>query len=135
MTPTAGYSGMPLPKKLGIKPRSVVALVGAPDDFERTLGELPEGVKLRRRARGRIDLTIWFPAGRSELARRVRRLGEIAGPGGLWIAWPKKASKVPTDLSDSVVREAGLANGLVDYKVCAVDAVYSGLRFARRRTG
>ena len=131
----AAYSGTPLPKKLGIKPDSVVALVGAPEGFEELLGELPEGVTLRRRAQGRCDLIVWFAASRRELERRVARLGSVAGAGGLWIAWPKKASGVVTDLSERVVREAGLAAGLVDYKIAAIDETWSGLRFARRKRG
>ena len=131
----AAYSGTPLPKKLGIKPDSVVALVGAPEGFEDLLGELPEGVTLRPRAQGRCDLIVWFAASRRELERRVARLGSVAGAGGLWIAWPKKASGVVTDLSERVVREAGLAAGLVDYKIAAIDETWSGLRFARRKRG
>ena len=138
MTPASAlsaYSGTPLPKKLGIKPGSVVALVGAPEGFEELLGEMPEGVTLRRRAQGRCDLIVWFAASRRELERRVARLGAVAGAGGLWIAWPKKASGVVTDLSERVVREAGLAAGLVDYKIAAIDETWSGLRFARRKRG
>ena len=131
----AAYSGTPLPKKLGIKPGSVVALVGAPEGFEELLGELPEGVTLRPRAQGRCDLIVWFAAARRELERRVARLGAVAGAGGLWIAWPKKTSGVVTDLSERVVREAGLAAGLVDYKIAAIDETWSGLRFARRKRG
>jgi hypothetical protein len=129
----AGYSGTPLPKKLGIKPGFTVALVGAPADFEKTLGALPADVTLRRHARGRSDLTVWFPKSRADLERRVGRLGQAAGDGGIWIAWPKQASGVKTDLTQAGVRAAGLANGLVDYKICAIDATWSALRFARRR--
>lgn len=130
----AGYSGTPLTKKLGIKANSTVVLVGAPKDFEKTLGTLPEGVKLRRQARGRNDLVIWFAGSRKDLESRVERLGQLAGTGGLWIAWPKQASGVRTDLTQTVVRKAGLAVGLVDYKICAIDATWSGLRFARRKS-
>ena len=129
----AGYSGTPLPKKLGIKPDSVVALVGAPAGFEKTLGELPAGAVLRRNARRPAHLTLCFVRTRAELGRRIRALARAAAQGGLWICWPKKASGVPTDLTESVVRERGLAAGLVDFKVCAVDATWSGLRFARRK--
>ena len=129
----AAYSGTPLPKKLGIKANSVVALVGAPLDFADTLGDLPAGVVLRKGARGRCDLAVWFTRSRQDLEHRVRRLGAFAGKDGLWIVWPKKASGVASDLSQSVVREVGLAAGLVDYKVCAVDATWSGLRFTRRK--
>ena len=105
----------------------------APDDFEKTLGDLPEGVTLRRRAGGRNDLLIWFARSRAELERRVARIGEQAGRGGLWIVWAKKASGVSGDLTQAIVRRTGLAAGLVDYKVCAVDETWSGLRFTRRK--
>lgn len=131
----AGYSGTPLPRKLGIKPGRVVALVGAPPDFEATLGDLPPETVLRRGARGRCDLVLWFPASRKELESRVRRMADLAGGDGLWIAWPKKASGVKTDLDQTTVRRCGLAAGLVDYKIAALDAVFSGLKFARRRPG
>ena len=128
----AGYSGTPLPRKLGIKPGFAVALPGAPDDFETMLGELPENVVFRGRAQGRCDLIVWFVGSRRELRQRVQRYGQRAGPGGLWICWPKKASGVKSDLSERVVRETGLANGLVDYKIAAIDQTWSGLRFTRR---
>ncbi len=128
----AGYSGTPLPKKLGIKADYKIALVGAPSDFEKTLGALPEGVTLKRRA-GAADLTIWFAKSRSELDRRIKGMAAKVGDGGMWIAWPKKASGVTTDLTPNDVRGAGLNNGLVDYKICAIDATWSGLKFARRK--
>lgn len=131
----AGYSGTPLAKKLGIKSEYSVALIGAPRDFETTLGELPPGVVLRRQARGRCDLIVWFCGSRAELEKRVDNLGRLAGPGGLWIAWPKQASGVSTDLTQPAVRAAGLAVGLVDYKIAAIDATWSGLRFTRRKSG
>jgi hypothetical protein len=129
----AGYSGTPLPAKLGIKTGAVVALVGAPPDFERTLEALPAGVRLRRAGRGPCDLAMWFPRSLRDLERRVAGVAPLAAGGGLWIAWPKRASGVPTDLSESAVRRAGLAAGLVDYKVCAIDATWSGLKFAVRK--
>ncbi len=130
----AGYSGTPLPKKLGIKAGSVVILANAPKDFEKTLGALPEGVSLRRQARGRCDLAIWFPKSAKDLSARVKRMGELADKDGLWIAWPKQASGIPTDLTQTVVRKMGLASGLVDYKVCAIDETWSGLKFAQRKS-
>ena len=129
----AGYAGTPLPRKLGIKPGYVVAVPGAPDDFPDTLGALPERVTLRRRVQGRCDLIVWFVGSRRQLRERVRRYGARAGPGGLWICWPKKASGIKSDLSERVVRETGLANGLVDYKIAAIDQIWSGLRFTRRK--
>lgn len=129
----SGYGGTPLPRKLGIAAGSVVALVGAPPDFEETLGALPAGVTLGRGARGKPDLVLWFARSQAELRRRVQRLGRVAGRGGLWIAWPKQASGVKSDLTQPVVRKIGLGAGLVDYKVCAIDATWSGLRFTPRR--
>ena len=130
----AGYSGTPLAKKLGIKPDYAVALVGAPDGFETTLGRLPDGVRLRRQARGRCDLIVWFCRSQAELVKRIESLGRQAGPGGLWIAWPKQASDVSSDLTQAAVRATGLAAGLVDYKIAAIDATWSGLRFTRRKS-
>jgi hypothetical protein len=129
----AGYSGTPLPKKLGIKPEAEVLLLDAPDGFEDTVGELPPGATLRRDTPGPCDLVIWFVLSREDLERRIVEVAERAGPGGLWIAWPKKASGVVTDVSETLVRETGLASGLVDYKVCAIDGTWSGLKFARRK--
>ena len=128
----AAYAGAPLAKKLGIKANSVVALVQAPQDFAKTLGELPAGVTLRGQARGGCDLIIWFATSRADLERRIERMRSLVGKGGLWIAWPKKASGIATDLSQVVVRQIGGASGLVDYKVCSIDATWTGLRFARR---
>ena len=130
---TAGYSGTPLVSKLGIKPGATLGLIGAPDDFDRTLGELPDGVAVRRRLQGRLDVIVAFYVERSALERRLPALrGALQPAGGLWLAWPKRASGVATDLSDNVVRELGLAAGLVDNKVCAIDAVWSGLRLVYR---
>lgn len=129
----SGPSGVPLPRKLGLKPGAVVGLIDAPDEFERTLGPLPDGVRLRRGPRTRCDLVVWFARSRAALARRAAGAARLAGDGGLWVAWPKKASGLATDLSDAVVREVLLGVGLVDFKVCAIDATWSGLRFGRRR--
>jgi hypothetical protein len=133
MASTAGYSGTPLPKKLGIRPGARLGLIGAPDGFSVTLGPLPEGVLLRRSARGPLDLVVAFFVERAALERRLLGLRDALDPaGGLWIAWPKRASGVATDLSENVVRELGLAAGLVDNKVCAIDEVWSGLRLVYR---
>ena len=129
----AGYSGTPLPRKLGIKPGARLGLIGAPEGFDQTLGELPDGVAVRRRLRGPLDVIVAFYVDRSELERRLPALrGALAPAGGLWIAWPKRASGVTTDVSETVVRELGLAAGLVDNKVCAIDATWSGLRLVYR---
>ncbi len=131
----AGYSGTPLPKKLGIKADSVVALVDAPEDFEQTLGPLPEGARIRRLARGRSDVALWFVTSRAALAQGLHAWLERDDWHGLWICWPKKASGVRSDLGDEPVRRLALAAGLVDSKVCAIDATWSGLRFTRRKPG
>lgn len=130
----AGYSGTPLVRKLGVKLDARIALIGAPDGFDATLGELPPGVDVRRRLGGPpFDVIVAFFARRSELERRLTALAGALDPaGGLWIAWPKRASGVATDLDDVVVRDLGLAAGLVDNKVCAVDQVWSGLRLVYR---
>lgn len=129
----AGYSGTPLPKKLGIKENARVALVNPPPDFATTLGELPPGAQLVRQARAPLDVIVWFTKSESELLKRFAELAAKLTPaGGLWIAWPKKASGVPTDLTDANVRATGLASGLVDNKVCAIDETWSGLRFVIR---
>jgi CheY-like chemotaxis protein len=129
-----GYSGTPLPKKLGIRARSTVALIGAPAGFERTLGTLPEHVRLSRAARGGADLILLFAKSRAHLeARFPVAAARLNDKGGLWIIWPKKTSGIASDLSETGVRARGLDSGFVDYKICAVDATWSGLLFARRR--
>jgi len=130
----AGYSGTPLPKKLGIKPNSTVALINAPRGFETTLGALPEGVTFPAEAERDSDLIIWFIRMRFELESGVNQMRDLTGNGGLWIVWPKKSSGVVSDLTENIVRDTGLAVGLVDYKVCAIDATWSGLKFAVRKT-
>lgn len=133
----AGYSGTPLVKKLGIKPGMTVALIGAPHGFERLLKGLPKDVTPVRgpsTGSGQADLVIWWPASARDLDSRIRAVDKrIAVGGSIWIAWAKKASGIRSDLSDNVVREAGLANGLVDYKVCAISEIWSGLKFARKK--
>ena len=130
----AGYSGTPLPKKLGIKDDHRVALLNAPDDFDGTLGRLPPGVSIEKEAGGGpFDVMVFFTSKRAELQRRFAGLARRLTPaGGLWIAWPKRASGVPTDLTEDAVRDVGLEVGLVDNKVCAVDDTWSGLRFVIR---
>jgi hypothetical protein len=129
----AEVSSAPLLRKLGVKPEARVALIGAPAGFESNLGELPPGASVTRRARGPLDVIVAFFTSRSALERRLPALrGALAPAGGLWIAWPKRTSGVATDLGDGAVREVGLAGGLVDNKVCAIDDVWSGLRFVYR---
>jgi len=130
----AGYSGTPLARKLGIKPEMRVGLAAAPEGFEADLGELPPGVALRRRLQGTFDVIVAFSTRRGELERRLPAWrAALAVDGGLWLAWPKVTSGVATDLGDAAVRDLGLAAGLVDNKVCAVDATWSALRFVYRR--
>jgi hypothetical protein len=124
---SAGYSGTPLPRKLGIKPGHRVLLLNAPAGFEL------EGVPVVRRAQGLADVILSFHTERRELERRLPVLRErMEQAAGLWIAWPKRASKVPTDITEDVVRELGLANRLVDNKVAAIDETWSGLRLVIR---
>ena len=133
-TQPAGYSGTPLPRKLGIKAGARLALIGAPDGFGSTLGPLPEAVTVGRRlGRRPHDVIVAFFSRRVVLERRLPELAEaLDSAGGLWIAWPKRASGVPTDVTEDVVRALGLAAGLVDNKVCAIDQVWSGLRLVYR---
>lgn len=122
---TAGYSGTPLPRKLGIKDGSRVMVLDAPAGFDL-------GVDLVRRAPA--DVVLCFVTSYAELASRFDALAEAVFPaGGLWFAWPKRASKVPTDLTENVIRDHALARGLVDNKVCAVTDVWSGLRLVHRK--
>ena len=130
----AGYSGTPLAKKLGIKPgHAVVAIGDEPAGFADSLA-LPEGTRLFHTLRpGPIDVLVYFVDRVSELERRFATLTARMHPaGGLWIAWPKKASKRPSDITEDVVRRIGLAGGLVDNKVCAIDETWSGLRLVVR---
>ncbi len=131
---TSGYSGTPLPKKLGITPGSVVLLDGAPLDLD--LGPLPEDVRLHRRAGASpYDVGVLFCPDLARLVRRWPVLHEAITPAGkLWVAWPKKASGMATDLDENLVREHGLRHGRVDVKVCAIDATWSGLAFVVRLT-
>jgi hypothetical protein len=129
----SGYSGTPLPRKLGIKQGARVALVDAPDNFEATLGALPDGVTVRTRARGPVDVIVFFTTSRAKLERRIATLRSALDPAGrLWVAWPKRASGVPTDVTEDVVREIALAHRLVDNKVAALDETWSGLQLVIR---
>src|SRR5262249_19751941 len=119
----AGYSGTPLPKKLGIKPGFAVALVNPPPDFESTLGELPPGLTLAQDVRTGtpFDVIIFFTKKLTDLKKRVAAIAQRLNPsGGFWIAWPKRGSGVATDLGEDIIRAVGLDAGLVDNKVCAI---------------
>jgi hypothetical protein len=130
----AGYSGTPLPRKLGIKEGARVAVAGAPDGFiEDTLGALPAGAMIAEAVSGDTDVAILFVRSMAELIEAFPRARAWLAPtGGLWVAWPKKASGIATDLGENAIREAGLEAGLVDNKVCAIDDTWSGLRFVFR---
>lgn len=129
----AGYSGKPLAVKLGISSGADLLLLGPPDDFEKTLGSLPEGVRIRKRAAGKSGVIIFFCRSMKELEKRLEKVKSLMAEGGaLWIAWQKKSSGAGSDLTQASVRRKGLDSGLVDYKICSIDDAWSGLRFARR---
>ena len=130
----AGYSGTPLPKKLGVKPGSTVALVDAPDGFVATLGELPEGVGVQHEAGDGAQVTLWFVQSLDALEEGIERMAQVAGNGRLWVCWPKKASGIVTDVTQNHIRSSGLATGLVDFKIAAIDTTWSGLCFTRRKS-
>jgi hypothetical protein len=131
----AGYSGTPLVQKLGIKPLARVTFPNAPDHFATILGPLPEGVCVLGPGYpgGKIDWAVLFCRSRAELEQAFPGLSDTLNDNGaLWVAWPKKAAKVATDLTEDVVRAVGLAGGMVDVKVCAIDETWSGLKFVFR---
>ena len=131
---SAGYSGTPLVRKLGFKPGMRAYYVNAPEQFDTLVGALPDGVRVLRRAGGELDLAILFVTQRSALARGLATLQPKLVPAGMiWVAWPKRAAKVPTDITEDVVRAIALPRGLVDVKVCAIDEVWSGLKLVVRR--
>lgn len=135
MLVVAGYSGTPLPQKLGIKPGCRLALAAAPADFSAALGELPDGVKatLLGRAKGPFDVIVAFFESAATFEKKLPQLEAALTPnGGLWIAWPKRAARVTSDMTEDVIRKHALPRGLVDNKVCAIDAKWSGLRLVIR---
>lgn len=130
----SGYSGTPLARKLGVRPNERLAALNAPENYAALLPGLPEGVKLVNRLTARARFVHLFVKERLELRRRLRELREkIDAAGILWISWPKKASKVPTDITEDVIRAEALPLGFVDVKVCAVDETWSGLKLMIRR--
>jgi hypothetical protein len=133
---TDGYSGTPLQKKLGIKPGMSIALLHAPPEVETTLGELPEGVITSRRLTGHRDLVLIFITRQVDLASQIPALTSAIAPNGMiWVAWPKRASKIDTDMTEDAIRDIVLpSSGLVDVKVCAIDQVWSGLKLVIRKT-
>lgn len=129
----AGYSKTPLIKKLGIKPGHRVRLLNPPEGYLQHLGDLPSDAHLVREAAQQADFIQFFTKDKAALEERFPQLkATLALDGLLWISWPKKASKVDTDLNENIVRQIGLANGLVDVKVAAIDSVWSGLKFVYR---
>ena len=136
MAPDAGYSGTPLPRKLGIKPGHEVAVLGGPAGVAASLTGLPGVPPPRPDLSGSdpLDVIVFFVTRRADLEKRLAApRGRMAPAAGLWVAWPKRASRVPTDMTEDVIREIALPTGLVDNKVCAIDAVWSGLRLVIRR--
>ena len=129
----AGYSGTPLIKKLGIKPGQRIALLSAPPGYRKTLGALPEKVDCVQQLDAQLDFIQLFATKRPELTQQFKDAKKcLAKNGSLWISWPKKASGMPTDLDENLIREIGLGLDLVDVKVCAVDETWSGLKFVYR---
>jgi hypothetical protein len=135
MTASAGYSGTALAKKLGIKEGSRVCVMDAPKDYAKLVAPLPKGVQLVSRIDAKTDIVHLFATERARLGKALQAaLGEELQPAAaIWVSWPKKASKVATDITENTVRELALPLGLVDIKVCAVDQVWSGLKLVVRK--
>ena len=130
----AGYSGTPLAKKLGIKPGSRLYVAGAPSDYRKLVKPLPDGVQIVPRMAADVALAHLFTVKRSDLAAKLAStLAKLRPDGTIWISWPKKASRVATDITEDTIREVALPLGLVDVKVCAVDETWSGLKLVIRR--
>jgi hypothetical protein len=130
----AGYSGTPLAKKLGIKPGSSVFVDGAPMAYEQLLAPMPDGVSVQSAIDSSTDVLHLFSTSKTELAAALRRtLRQLRPDAALWVSWPKKASRLPTDITEDAIRELALPLGLVDIKVCAVDDVWSGLKLVLRK--
>ena len=132
---TVGYSGTPLPQKLGIKPGINLTALNAPPNLEAMLGELPDGVTITRRLGGHRDLVLIFVTRQVDLVARIPALTSAIAPDGMiWVAWPKRASKIETDMTEDVIREIVLpSSSLVDVKVCAIDQIWSGLKLVIRK--
>ena len=130
----AGYSGTPLPQKLGIKPGMIVVAIDPPENYRKLLGEIPSGVNLATRPVGNTKLVHLFATRRSELAKQLSSLRlKIAEDAAVWVSWPKKSSGVATDITEDVIRAVALPLGFVDIKVCAVDDIWSGLKLMIRK--
>lgn len=128
-----GYSTTPLNKKLGLKPGQIIAVYGCPMDYTEILGDLVDKIKLSNRSVKDLDFVHFFTETQKELKKKFPELKKkIKKEGTLWISWPKRSSKIPTDLDENIIREIGLAKGLVDVKVCAIDKDWSALKFVYR---
>jgi hypothetical protein len=132
---TVGYSGTPLPRKLGIKPGMSMAILNAPPNLDAILGQLPDGLAIGRQLGDHRDLVLIFITRQSDLAAQIPVLTSAIAPDGMiWVAWPKRASKMETDMTEDVIREIVLpAADLVDVKVCAIDEIWSGLKLVIRK--
>jgi hypothetical protein len=130
----AGYSGTPLPQKLGIKPGMIVVAIDPPENYRKLLGEIPSGVNFATRPVGNTKFVHLFAARRGELARQLSLLRrKITEDAAIWVSWPKRSSGVATDITEDVIRSVALPLGFVDIKVCAVDDTWSGLKLMIRR--
>ena len=129
-----GYSGTPLPRKLGITATTVLCAIGTPQDYATLLGEIPSGARISPRLTGATNLVHLFVTRQGELATRLAKLRSTLGPEvAVWVSWPKKASKVPATVSEDTIRDVALPLGYVDIKVCAVSDVWSGLKLVVRK--
>jgi Protein of unknown function (DUF3052) len=129
-----GYSGTPLAAKLGIKAGAGLFLVGAPDNYKELLSPMPDGVRLLKKFSSNADIAHVFVTRKTDLAKWLGDLLPLLNPEGvIWVSWPKKSSKVPSDVTEDTIRELALPLGLVDIKVCAVDEVWSGLKLVIRK--
>lgn len=130
----AGYSGTPLAKKLGIKPGTRMLLAGEPDNYRKLIEPLPDGVTFVSRLSESTDIVHVFSAKKAELGKALKSYrAKLAPDGAVWVSWPKKSAKVPTDITEDTVRELALPLGFVDIKVCAVDETWSGLKLVVRK--
>lgn len=130
----AGYSGTPLPRKLGLKDDTRLVVIGEPEGYAGWLGALPAGLQRQRSAGAATTLVHCFVTRRADLAAQLKTLRARLGPdAAVWVSWPKKSAKVPTDVTEDVIRELALPLGFVDVKVCAVSEVWSGLKLVVRK--
>ncbi|RPI00021.1 MAG: hypothetical protein EHM72_10405 [Calditrichaeota bacterium] len=127
------YAGKTLLQKLGISPNCLIGFINTPEGFIEQLGELPTGIQIHSHGMASDDIILWFVRSKNELEKGISTTAQLIDHNRLWIMWPKRASGISTDLSQQIVRETGLAAELVDYKICAVDSVWSGLLFTRRK--